>query len=217
MRTLLVVLALIVFAHPAEARTPKRECLAACQAKIVECSGTCGDYGVAEAQCRKAVLRSCRLQGAGICSPPTTTSTTSTTIPPVDQRSVTVTISDRALSAFRGAARVTLSIGPEPLMRYRLLAQSPGYHFCWSLGDGVIIQGARQFGLLELEQPGDAAFRIARDDDGSLCTELRSGIEVVGTIDRFPVGFDPNAPFAIDLDHVFCEPEYLGVCRIDVP
>jgi hypothetical protein len=58
----------------------RRECLAACVARIAACASTCGEFGQLASSCRRAVLRRCRLEGPSTCEAPT--GTTTTTMPP---------------------------------------------------------------------------------------------------------------------------------------
>ena len=74
-------LCMLVAAAPSGAVSRRKECATACPPAIAVCTSACGDFGVLEASCRRAVLKGCRREGAAYCvaRAVTTTSYTVTT------------------------------------------------------------------------------------------------------------------------------------------
>jgi hypothetical protein len=76
---LLAALAVGLAAGDVDARPASRaECTAACAATIAQCSTTCGVFATMNAACRRAVLKRCQREGSFVCSPPTTSTVTTT-------------------------------------------------------------------------------------------------------------------------------------------
>jgi hypothetical protein len=68
----------LLASFPARAAGKHRACVAACGARIADCSNTCATFANLAKSCRKQVLKRCAREGLATCSGGATTTTTTT-------------------------------------------------------------------------------------------------------------------------------------------
>lgn len=78
---IIAVLVLLMLSHgaPVDAGSPRRACVAGCDAAIAACAAVTGPFGIAPRLCRTHVLRRCKREGVASCTVTTSSTTSSTT------------------------------------------------------------------------------------------------------------------------------------------